>query len=122
MPDFGYDALPGRVVFGVGSVDRVGAELDALPGRVLLIAGGSSAPIGDRIAKQLGGRVAGRFAEVAQHVPEHLAERARKAAVDVGAEVVVTVGGGSAVGLGKAVAVRADLPLVAVRPPTPVRR
>ncbi len=114
MPDFVYNALPGRVLFGVGSIDRVGAELDGLPGRVFLVAGGSSAPIGDRIAAQLGARVAGRFDEVAQHVPEDLAERARQAAVGAGAEVVVTVGGGSAVGLGKAVAVHAGVPLVAV--------
>lgn len=114
MPDFVYDALPGRVVFGVGSVERVPAELDAFPGPVFLIAGGSSAPIGDRIARQLGDRVGDRFAEAAQHVPEALAERARKAAEAARAAVVLTVGGGSAIGLAKAVAVQTGLPLVAV--------
>jgi alcohol dehydrogenase class IV len=111
---FTYDALPGRVVFGVGALDRVSDELDSLPGRVFLIASGSSLPIADQIAAQFGGRLAGRFGEVAQHVPEELAERARKKALEAGADVIVAVGGGSAVGLGKAVAVHVELPLVVV--------
>ena len=56
----------------------------------------------------------GRFGEVAQHVPAELAERALTKAQSTGADVIVTVGGGSAVGLGKAVAVHAELPLVVV--------
>jgi hypothetical protein len=40
FPPFAYDALPGRVVFGIGAVEHLGEELDRLGvGRVLAIAG-----------------------------------------------------------------------------------
>ncbi|MGQ0618081.1 MAG: maleylacetate reductase [Acidimicrobiia bacterium] len=115
MRPFVHDALPGRVIFGAGAVDRVAEEADRLGAtRAFIVAGGSSSAVGDRIAAQFGDGVAGRFSEVRQHVPEHLAAAATRAATESGADVVVTVGGGSAVGLGKAVALETGLPIVAV--------
>src|SRR2546429_454078 len=52
--------------------------------------------------------------EAAQPVPAELADRARAAAAEAGADVVVTVGGGSATGLAKAVALTTGVPIVAV--------
>jgi alcohol dehydrogenase class IV len=40
VPSFIYDALPGRVLFGAGAVERLGEEVDPLGARrVLAIAG-----------------------------------------------------------------------------------
>ncbi len=115
MQSFTHEGLPGRVVFGAGAVDRVAAELDGpLGGRALIIAGGSATPVGDRIAAQLPDRVAGRLGKVAQHVPQELADEGRLFAADCAAEVIISVGGGSAIGLGKAIAVDRGLPLVCV--------
>ncbi len=106
MKPFVHEALPGRVVFGVGSVARVADEVAALGlERVLLVVDEASKAVGDAIADDLGGRYAGRLDEVRQHVPEELATAARQAAVEARADGVVTVGGGSATGLGKAIAV-----------------
>lgn len=106
MKPFVHEALPGRVVFGVGSVGRVADEVAALGlERVLLVVDEASKAVGDRIADDLGERYAGRLDEVRQHVPDDLATAARRAAVEAGADGVVTVGGGSATGLGKAIAV-----------------
>jgi maleylacetate reductase len=103
---FVHEALPGRVVFGVGSVARVADEVAALGlERVLLVVDEASKAVGDRIADDLGGRYAGRLDEVRQHVPEELATAARQTALEARADGVVTVGGGSATGLGKAIAV-----------------
>ena len=111
MEAFVHEALPGRVVFGVGAVGQVADEVAALGlGRVLVVAGGSSKAVGDRIADDLGDRCAGRLDEVRQHVPEELAATARRTAVEARADGVVTVGGGSAIGLGKAIAVNPDTP------------
>jgi maleylacetate reductase len=56
--------------------------------------------------------------EVVMHVPIEVAERARQVALTSEVDVVVTVGGGSATGLGKAVVMNgspvAGLPLIAV--------
>ncbi|HWC68919.1 MAG TPA: maleylacetate reductase [Acidimicrobiales bacterium] len=112
---FTYDALPGRVVFGPGrrreiadEVDRVGAA------RVVLVADAQAKPTGDELAATLGSRVARRWDEVAQHVPVDLAERARSAATEAGADGVVCIGGGSSTGLAKALALSHEIPIVAV--------
>ena len=110
-----HDALPGRVVFGIGAEDRVADEVAALGvDRALVIAAGSSKPIGDRLIDRLGDRYGGSFTDVRQHVPEDLAEAACSAARATSVDGIVAVGGGSAIGLGKAVAVNLDIGLVAV--------
>ncbi len=113
---FTHDALAGRVVFGIGRVVEVAQEVRRLGGdRVLLIGGGgANQAAGDDIAERLGPRLAARHLEVRQHVPETLAADAVATAKQVGADTAVTVGGGSATGLGKAVAVELDLALLAV--------
>ena len=112
MPAFAYDALPGRVVFGVGSVERLGEEVDRLgAGRVLAIAGKRAI---DGLAERLGGRWAGSFTDVREHVPVEVAARAVAAARQLGADGLVAMGGGSATGLAKAVALEHPAPILAV--------
>ena len=106
-----YEAPPGRVVFGAGALDRLGDELGRLGARrVLLVA---SRRVADEVARRLGHRHAATCDEVVQHVPVEVAERARRHARQAGADSLVAVGGGSAVGLAKAVALELDLPIVA---------
>ena len=93
MKPFVHEALPGRVVFGVGSVGQVADEVAALGAeRVLLVVDEASKAVGDRIADDLGERYAGRLDEVRQHVPEDLATAARRTAVEARADGVVTSG------------------------------
>lgn len=115
MKPFTYVQRPGRVVFGAGSRATVPAELDALRSeRVMLIASGSATVAADELAAALGGRVVLRWSEVVQHVPLELAERAREAALAAWVDTVVCIGGGSAIGLAKAVALTSRVPVVAV--------
>lgn len=112
---FVHEPLPGRIVFGAGSIDCVPEEIEALGcARVLVIAGGSAAQVGGWIADALGRRAAGHLDRVRQHVPETLAAEARAAAEEAGADGLCSVGGGSATGLAKAVAVETGLPILAV--------
>ncbi|HEV3364394.1 MAG TPA: maleylacetate reductase [Acidimicrobiia bacterium] len=107
-----YEALPGRVVFGVGALDRLAEELARLRAeRALLVA---SKRVADDLAERLSDRHAATFSEIVQHVPVEVAERARQLAREVDADSLVAVGGGSAVGLAKAVALDMDIPIVAV--------
>jgi len=112
MRSFTYDALPGRVVFGTGAADRLGEEIDRLGASRVLLVGSKRALEGP--AERLGGRVAGSFAEVRQHVPAALAQAARELARELAADCLVAVGGGSATGLAKAVALAHTVPIVAV--------
>jgi maleylacetate reductase len=102
-------------VFGPGRASEVAAEVDRLGvGRVFVIADNQAKVLDDEIAAQLGARVAGRWHEVVQHVPVELAERARAAATQSGADAIVCLGGGSSTGLAKAIALTHQLPIVAV--------
>ena len=115
MNDFVYDALPGRVVFGAGRRAGIDREVDALGlGRVMLIADDNAKATADEVAGILGDRVVARWHEVAQHVPTELADAAREAARDAGADGIVCVGGGSTTGLAKAIVLVAEIPIVAL--------
>ena len=115
MKPFDYDALAGRIVFGAGAVARVGDEARSLGmTKVFLIADQQAATIADVMASQLGMAVAARWNEVVQHVPGELAEAARLAATKADADGVVCVGGGSATGLAKAIALSHGIPILAV--------
>jgi alcohol dehydrogenase class IV len=114
MNAFVHESLPGRVVFGLGAqadiateVARIGAD------RVLLLSSPSATAAADALHAALGD-VALRWTEVAEHVPVELAERARAAAWDARVDVIVVIGGGSAVGLAKAIALELGAPIVAV--------
>ncbi|MEU4606748.1 maleylacetate reductase [Kribbella sp. NPDC023972] len=112
---FVHTFLPGRVVLGAGTLDRVPVEVGLLGvWRVLLIATSSARDAADVVVTGLQGRFAGRIDGVTQHVPTEVAEAARtKARVD-DADGLVAIGGGSAIGLAKAVALTSGLPIVAV--------
>src|SRR5438445_3534433 len=48
------------------------------------------------------------------HVPIEVARKARDEAIRLGADCAVAIGGGSTVGLGKAIALESQLPIVAI--------
>lgn len=111
---FDYEARPVRVVFGPGRITEVAAEADRLGlHRVMLIAD-SRAPGVDAVVAALGERLALRWDAIVQHVPIELAERARKAAAADEVDGLVSLGGGSATGVAKAIALDTGLPIVAV--------
>jgi maleylacetate reductase len=111
---FTYDARPQRVTFGPGRRREVAAEVDRLGAARAVLISGATPEIGDELSAVLGDRLAGRWDEFVQHVPVELAARARAFVDERRADVVVTVGGGSATGLAKAIALTHRLPIVAV--------
>jgi maleylacetate reductase len=111
---FVYESLPGRVVFGGGAQAAIADEVAGLGAeRVLLLSSPSATAPADALHAALGD-VALRWTEVAEHVPVALAERARAAAWDARVDVIVAIGGGSAIGLAKAIALELGAPIVAV--------
>jgi maleylacetate reductase len=115
MKEFVYDALPGRIVFGVGALSRLPDEVDGLDAkRVFVVTDQGTKEIADRVIDDLGDRFVGVFTDIELHVPVGGVERATSVAEKERSDSVVTVGGGSTTGYGKVIALRAGLPLLAV--------
>ena len=95
-----------RVLFGRGAISRIGAEAEALGRRVLFVCTPSlkSSTHADRIREELGRQLVAESNDVMPHVPREAVDAARALAAEKRADVVVAMGGGSAIGVGKGVA------------------
>jgi maleylacetate reductase len=112
---FAYDMLPSRVVFGVGSLDKLSEEIERLGAhRALVLSTPEQRKEGQQIVDRLGSRAAGLFDKAVMHVPIDVAEQAREQAKALGADCCVAIGGGSTTGLAKAIALVSTLPILAI--------
>jgi maleylacetate reductase len=110
---FTHETLPQRVVFASHqAAGHVADEVARFGTRPMVIASEGQDAVAEPILAGLPGAV--RHRDVVMHVPVEVAERARKAAADHDADVLVSIGGGSTTGLAKAVALTTGLPIVAV--------
>jgi len=115
MLSFIYDALPSRVVFGVGSLERLAEEIARLgASRALILSTPEQRESALDIAARLGVKAAGIFDRAVMHVPIETAQLARDEAKRLGADCCVAIGGGSTTGLAKAIALVSDLPILAI--------
>ncbi|MGI5199885.1 maleylacetate reductase [Streptomyces sp. CA-288835] len=116
VPDFSYESRPIRIVFRPGAATTAPADEAGRLGlrRLLVVCGRQSAVTARAVANSLGSLCAGLHSEARMHVPVEVADRAVVVTHAAGADGCVAVGGGSAIGLGKALALRTGLPLIAV--------
>lgn len=113
---FTHDVPPQRVVFASGALARIGEEAERLEfSRALVVATpGSGARLGSKVVELLGPRAVGLHAQAVIHVPKAVAESGLAAARAARADGLIAVGGGSAIGLAKAIARDTGLPIIAV--------
>ena len=111
---FVHETLGQRVRFAPGAAaEAVAEEVESLgSARVMVIASTRATAVARSIAADL--PVAWWHDEVVEHVPVEVAERARMAADGHEVDALLSIGGGSATGLAKAVALTSGLPVVAV--------
>ena len=113
MQSFTYNALPGRVIFGLGTRARLADEARALGlSRVLVLSGPAQKDAAAEAAETLGSLCAGRFDGAAMHTPVDVTEAAMRIVRNKQIDGTVAIGGGSTTGLGKAIALRTDLPQI----------
>jgi maleylacetate reductase len=112
---FVHEPSPQRIVFGASALVRIAEEAERLNfSRIMVLTSPEQVPQGQAVAELLGWRAAGLFSEATMHTPVAVTERACVVARQKQIDGLVAIGGGSTVGLGKAVTLRTDLPQIAI--------
>jgi len=112
---FTYEINPGRVLFGPGTIEAVAGEIVQLGAkRALILSTPSQRADAQKLAEQIGPLAAGVFGEAAMHTPVAVTLKALAAFEAARADCLVALGGGSTIGLGKAIAWRNAAPQIVV--------
>jgi maleylacetate reductase len=115
MQRFIHDQLPARVIFGPGSLGELSKEVARLgAARALVVSTPGHANLAEEAARLLETRAAGIYAGAVMHVPVDMARAACEETRRLTADCVVAIGGGSTIGLAKAIALETGLPILAV--------
>jgi len=115
MKEFTYTGHPARVVFGSGTVRQIASEVERLGcKRALVLSTSHQAHEAVALSRLLGHLAVGRFTSAEIHTPVAVTQRAVETADEVKADCLVAIGGGSAIGLGKAITLHRKLPQIAV--------
>lgn len=112
---FVFPGIATRVVFGDGTLAQTAAEVGKLGHKsALVLSTPNQATEAQALAADLGPLACGVFTQAAMHTPIHVTEAAMAAYMASGASCVVSLGGGSTIGLGKAIALRTGADQIAI--------
>ncbi|KAF2454329.1 maleylacetate reductase [Lineolata rhizophorae] len=121
MSSFEYNGNPSRVIFGSGSIQKLPAELarQKLSSPIIVSTPEQTSHaelVRDILSKAKDGPVAaaGIYSKAAMHTPAHVTEDAVAFSKKSGADSVVSIGGGSTTGLGKAISFLSGIPHVVI--------
>lgn len=115
MKSFTYAGNPAGILFGSGRSAEVGSAVEALGcRRALVLSTPHQKADAEALSERLGSLSVGVFSGAVMHTPVDVTETALKVVSETGADCVVSLGGGSTTGLGKAIAYRTDLPQVVI--------
>lgn len=112
---FTYQSAASRVLFGAGLVSKLADEISALGcKRVLILSTPFQKSDAEQLAQDIGHLAAGVYANATMHTPIDVTEQAIAAFDAAGADGIVSIGGGSTIGLGKAISWRNKAPHLVV--------
>lgn len=105
--NFKYSSLSWNIKFGSGSLDSLSNELDILgKKKPLILTTPEQSEIGQKVLVMLQKKCIGIFDQAKMHVPIETLNQAKEIALSLEADCTVSIGGGSTIGLGKALAVK----------------
>lgn len=112
---FRYNALPARVIMGAGKRRDVAAEVGRLNcTRPLIITTRDQIGLGEDIARQFDKQEVSYFADATMHTPLQVTQQALDVVQSARIDCVIAIGGGSSIGLSKAIALRTGLAQIAL--------
>lgn len=112
---FTHTTNSSRILFGRGRAHEAAAEVERLGvARALVLTTPQQRDSGERIVSQIGELAGGLFAEAAMHTPVEVTDRALDVMRECRADGVMSIGGGSTIGLGKAIAARTEVPQLVI--------
>lgn len=115
MQSFVLDQPAYRVIFGAGSLERLGDEVRRLGAhRALIVSTPAEIRYAEDAARRLGEGAAGMFTEAVMHHPIEVVHAARHRAKALEADCYVTIGGGTTTGTGKLIALETGMPVIAI--------
>ncbi len=115
MLDTEHLATDQVVAFGAGLRKQVRTHVEqAGCARTLILTTPHQSDLGLELAEALGPMAAGIFSKAAMHTPTDVTEEALAHLQEAGADSVLSAGGGSTIGLGKALALRTDIVQIAL--------
>ena len=112
----GEPATPAQTIRFVSGIRyELAAEVRQLDRRrALVLSTPEQSEIALDMAKRLGAMASGVYSGATMHTPVDITEDALKYAESVGVDCLVSVGGGSTTGLGKALSIRMGLPHISI--------
>jgi alcohol dehydrogenase class IV len=118
MEPFTYTQNPSRVIFGSGTLSQLPSELQRQSLTApLLLTTPEQVSQGSKVSTLLLGSgitAAGTFSEATMHTPTEVTDRALLYLQSTGADSIISIGGGSTIGLGKALSIRTGLPHICI--------
>ena len=113
---FSYQSFANKVIFGQNLAQAFEAELalEAAPNNVLLIASARYRDLVEAISLLPHLHLVAHIDQVAQHVPAELVAAVLAQIRDKNLQKIISIGGGSSIGLAKALALETALPIWAV--------
>jgi alcohol dehydrogenase class IV len=115
MQPFVLDQPAYRVIFGIGTLERLPDEVRRVDAnRALVVSTPAEIRFAEDASRRLGHAAAGMFTEAVMHHPIAVVHAARQRAKEVDADCYVTIGGGTTTGTGKLIALETGRPVIAV--------
>lgn len=113
--NFTYQSLPGTIYFGAGQLNNLADIIRRTGGnRLFVIAEARNAEVVATIRAEFGDENVCQFSDVVQHVPRTVVDAALAVAQAFRPDLLVAIGGGSAIGLAKGIALATKWPILAI--------
>jgi alcohol dehydrogenase class IV len=110
MDAFKYNATPARVIFGSGTLSKLSNEVARQKLLApLLLSTPQQVDQAKTLEILLNGKIAGAFTGATIHTPSYITVKALEYAKSTKADFIISISGGSTIGLGKAISIRIRL-------------